>query len=801
MSKSDEHAVEFGLFSQTNHTQPQVELVGYYEPTQINDLTRHGRLLVVADGVGGVAAGEMAGRFALQKILHDYYHSREPDLERRLLEVIRQTNTAIFERNRRFPERRPVGTTVLAALIHQNKLLVAGVGDGRAYVVWDQDIEQLTGENSSPQRLAREAAEPPDSPKEAPAGDSPSEENKTELPAPAEEDASAKSSAEEAKSRLLAEKEPPSPSQPSNPSTSLRTSLPTFQPFDFARDKPSNLPTLQLSPLSCALGLSEHIKIDLFSRRLFPGDMVVLCSGGLTGYVSETEIAQTVTQNPPEVASRRLVEMAAKRGCRDTLAVSMTRVLAKPVTQAAPARQPLPLAPDWDNLTKVKTSTRPLPPVTLPPAGLNPQPPARRGWPIYGVAVVAVLLFSLLGFLAGHYLLAAESDSPEIVSAGANPAPTVTTGAVLAGNSPVASPPATSPNQTALQAQPTLTSSATLVATSNSPLPTPTEVVSVQAGDVITPTPARPQPTPLPTIALPAGCANKGRFAGDVTVKDGTEFAPGEPFEKVWSVTNYGDCPWGGGYAIRFIEGDLMGAPESVPLVERVEPEATGSITIPMVAPDLPGTYRGNWQLVGLDGEPFGPDLYLEIKVVPGILRVDEANATPLYDFVANAAQAQWSAGGTTYTLAETPIDRNLIIPDPQGLVALGPAEFRGETTVPGNVLLTHPHLELGLIEGVYQVDTPLQPGDALIGSLGLPKAAAINDDGVTFEMSFKPANGPDQLLFSKSVKYEDTPVAIRQALTSLPPGQTGTFTLRVKGGASLSYDWATWIEMRLVRP
>lgn len=793
MSKSDEHAVEFGLFSQTNQSQPQLELVGYYEPTQINDLTRHGRLLVVADGGGGAAAGEMAGRFALQKILHDFYHSREPDLEKRLLDTIRQTNTAIFERNRRFPERRPVGTTVLAALIHQNKLLVAGVGDGRAYVVWDQDIEQLTGENSSPQRLAREAAaELPNESKEVPAGENPAEENKTDSPAPVEEDAPAKGSAEEAKSRLLAAKETPSPGL---------APLPTLQPSNLPTLPLSNLPIFQLSPPSCALGLGEQVNIELFSRRLFPGDMVVLCSGGLTGYVSETEIAQTVTQNPPEVASRRLVEMAAKRGCRDTLAVSMTRVLAKPVTQAAPARQTLPLAPDWDNLNKTRTSTRPLPAVTLPPpANHSPQQPPRQRWPIYVAAVVGVLLFSLLGFLAGRYLLMTESVSPEVNSPGANPASTPTEEA-LTGNSPLASPLATPPSQTALQAQPTLAVSATLVAANNSPLPTPTEAVSVQTSDVITPTPVRPQPTPLPTIALPAGCENKGRFAGDVTVKDGTEFAPGESFEKVWSVTNYGDCPWGGGYTVRFIEGDLMGAAESVPVVERVEPQATGLITVPMVAPDLPGTYRGNWQLAGLDGQPFGPDLYLEIKVAPGVLRVDEAKATPLYDFVANAAQAHWSAGSTTYTVTETAIDRNLVIPDPQGLVALGPAEFRGETTVPGNVLLTHPHLELGLIEGVYQVDTPLQPTDVLIGSLGLPKAAAINDDGVTFEVSFKPANGTDQLLFSKSVKYEDTPVAVRQALTSLQPGQTGTFTLRVKGGASLSYDWATWIELRLVRP
>jgi hypothetical protein len=299
---------------------------------------------------------------------------------------------------------------------------------------------------------------------------------------------------------------------------------------------------------------------------------------------------------------------------------------------------------------------------------------------------------------------------------------------------------------------------------------------------------------------LPAACTNRGRFAGDVTVKDGTEFAPGEPFEKVWSVTNYGTCPWGGGYVVRFASGDLMGAAESMPVVEVVAPEATGLITVAMTAPDLPGTYRGTWQMAGLDGELFGPELYLEIEVVPGILRVDETQATTLYDFVANAAQAQWSAGDGPYTVVEAPIDRNLIIPDPQGIVAVGPAEFRGDTSSP-NVLMTHPHLELGFIEGIYQVDTPLQPTDAIIGSLGLPKPAAINDDGVTFEMSFRPDDGPDQLLFSKSVKYEDTPVVIRQALTTVQPGQTGAVILRVKGGDSLSYDWATWIELRLVRP
>jgi hypothetical protein len=483
----------------------------------------------------------------------------------------------------------------------------------------------------------------------------------------------------------------------------------------------------------------------------------------------------------------------------------MARVLAKPLTQAAPARQTLPLAPDWDTLTK--SSTRPLPAITARPLVPSQMPPQQRRWPLYAAAVIALLLFSLVGFWAGGYWLAPAAAPVESASTSGNATldsskePALTEEAVASAASGQTSPVATAQSTNAAQA-PVLTPTSTLGAENTSPLPTPTEAISVQAGDIITPTPIRPQPTPLPTIALPAGCENRGRFAGDVTIEDGTELAPGEPFEKVWSVSNYGTCPWGGGYMVRFTEGDLMGAPEQIPIMDVVEPETTGLITVPMVAPDLAGTYRGNWQMVGLDGEPFGPDLYLEIKVVPGILNVDEASVTTLYDFVAEAAQAQWTAGDVTYQVTEAPIDRNLVIPDPQGIVVVGLAELRGDTMSPGNVLMTHPHLELGLIEGTYQVDTPLQPTDAILGSLGLPKAAAINDDGVTFELSFKPSNGgPDQLLFSKSVKYEDTPVPVRQALTTLQPGQTGTFTLRVKGGNSLSYDWATWIELRLVRP
>ncbi len=844
MSTTDERAVEVGQFSQPSLTGPQTELAGYFEPTQIADLNRHGRLLVVADGVGGAASGEVASRFAIQKILHDYYHSREPDLEKRLLAVIRQAHTAIFERNRRFAERRPMATTLMAALVHENKLFVANVGDSRAYVVWDQDIERLTAERHPQEqpgasqiygnvgqvanlshtasvsygqnRLKFEidpeqpAAEPvPPASESVPAAQITVEGATASPPAAEGETQPAPVSPATPVAAVLETPPGPQPGSTNGPqaeavaSPAAASQTVETPALNHSTTKTQTVPLKtatgplaqpsNLSPFH-ALGLTEQIEIECFSRRLFPGDAVVLCSGGLTDYVSEAEIAQTITQHPPAMASRRLAELAGKRGSRDALSVSVTRVLSKPAAQAAPARLALPQAPDWEALTR--PITRPLPPLPVQPERKPADTPRR--WPIYGAAVLALLLLGLVGFGVSRYWLAPESvavesnGSPEPPAESANPTP----------NSTVPTSAPTAAGAAAGQPQPTMPVTPTLLAQSSSPVATPIgATVKQQTSDVITPTVPAPRPTPVPTIALPAGCENKGRFAGDVTVKDGTEFAPGEAFDKAWSVTNYGTCPWGGGYTVRFKDGDPMSGTKSIPLVERVEPEATGIITVPMTAPDAPGTYRSNWQMVDLNGQPFGPDLYVEIKVVPGIVPLDGANLTTLYDFVLNASQARWSAGDAVYTVTNAPIDRNLVIPAPQGIVVIGPTELRGNVPSPDNVLMTHPHEELGFIEGAYTLDIPLQPTDAIVGSLGLPKAAAINDDGVTFELSFKPNGGVEQLLFSKLVKYEESPVAVKQALTNVPPGQTGTFTLRVKGGSSLSYDWATWIELRLVRP
>ena len=129
-----------------------------------------------------------------------------------------------------------------------------------------------------------------------------------------------------------------------------------------------------------------------------------------------------------------------------------------------------------------------------------------------------------------------------------------------------------------------------------------------------------------------------------------------------------------------------------------------------------------------------------------------------------------------------------------------GPALLRGNVESDGDVLLTYPDRTAGFIEGSYTVGIPLQPTDALAATLGFIKLSILSDDGVTFEVIFTPSDGSEQVILSRTVQYGDSPVTEIQLLTNIAPGQTGTFTLRVLGGESLSRDWAVWIDLRLVR-
>lgn len=118
-------------------------------------------------------------------------------------------------------------------------------------------------------------------------------------------------------------------------------------------------------------------------------------------------------------------------------------------------------------------------------------------------------------------------------------------------------------------------------------------------------------------IPSPTGCGYWSQFVEDVTVPDGTEFAPGESFEKIWRFRNNGCLDWPDTTQMYFLSGDQMGGPDAID-VPAVAFNATVDLTVPLVAPDEPGTYTGYWQIIAPDGAAVGPYVYVQIEVIEG---------------------------------------------------------------------------------------------------------------------------------------------------------------------------------------
>lgn len=128
--------------------------------------------------------------------------------------------------------------------------------------------------------------------------------------------------------------------------------------------------------------------------------------------------------------------------------------------------------------------------------------------------------------------------------------------------------------------------------------------------------------TPAPDVSGPGGCTFNARYVADVTVPDNSEYSPGASFSKTWRVQNSGTCAWETGTKLVYVSGDPLGGPVSVD-VAATAPSANVDVTVALVAPTAPGTYRSNWRMASPDGVSFGSQLYVQI-VVPS-----PATATP----------------------------------------------------------------------------------------------------------------------------------------------------------------------------
>jgi serine/threonine protein phosphatase PrpC len=216
-----------------------------------------GSLFMVADGMGGAAAGEIASQMAIEIVLRELRENwiplQQPSAEafaRCLKRAAQVANQQIHSYATSHQEYRGMGTTATIAGLLADTLYLVQVGDSRGYLVRDGVAQQITKDQSLMQKLI-EAGE-------------------------------------------LTEEEA-------------------------AQSERRNI-ILQ------ALGPEPTIKVDLTFQRLRRGDILVLCSDGLSGQIVKDDISRIVGQERDLVqACRQLIDLANEAGGPDNITVIIAR--------------------------------------------------------------------------------------------------------------------------------------------------------------------------------------------------------------------------------------------------------------------------------------------------------------------------------------------------------------------------------------------------------------------------------------------------------------------------------------------
>jgi len=225
----------------------------------------HG-LVVLADGMGGYNAGEVASGMATTVILSEMRQilaSTEPyqtdprtnqTIAARLVrEQVLKANSSIYQAAQSQPQYAGMGTTLVVSLFYDNRVLVAHLGDSRLYVMREGVLRQVTRDHSLLQ--------------------------------------------EQIDSGLL------TPEQAKN-----------------AQHK--NLVTK-------ALGIDPSVEPEIHEYPTRPGDIYLLCSDGLCDMVDDEDISTTLQALGAnlKLAAQQLVQMANDNGGRDNVSVILVRVL------------------------------------------------------------------------------------------------------------------------------------------------------------------------------------------------------------------------------------------------------------------------------------------------------------------------------------------------------------------------------------------------------------------------------------------------------------------------------------------
>jgi len=107
-----------------------------------------GRLYIVADGVGGHQAGDVASMMTVEIVQQRYYADPSPDVASSLIAAIQTASQKIDQESAARSERRGMSTTVTAVVLRGTELTVANVGDSRTYLIHQGQMRQVTNDHS-----------------------------------------------------------------------------------------------------------------------------------------------------------------------------------------------------------------------------------------------------------------------------------------------------------------------------------------------------------------------------------------------------------------------------------------------------------------------------------------------------------------------------------------------------------------------------------------------------------------------------------------------------------------------------
>ena len=314
-----------------------------------------------------------------------------------------------------------------------------------------------------------------------------------------------------------------------------------------------------------------------------------------------------------------------------------------------------------------------------------------------------------------------------------------------------------------------------------------------------------PTVTPTKTGTVQPNACDRAQFIADVSVPDGTSFAPGIGFSKTWRLKNVGSCTWTN-YSIMFDTGERMSGPESALIPATVAPGQTVDITLQLTSPTTQGTYRGYWKLKNSTGVPFGigsagtKSFWVEIKVSstginPGTATKTNTPGTPVtpatsipgtsYDFVANVCAATWFTGAGQQPCPGTDGDS-------KGFVLISNTS-KLETGVTDNRsgLITFPqNINNGYIQGIYP-SYNVKPGDKFRATIGCEHGAT--SCYVVFRLDYSISGTSSiQTYWAFVEKYENQVYNADIDLSGLV-GKDVKFILSVLSTGSPSGDRALW--------